>query len=186
MSFTRVFSYPRLRNSFTAVSTICWRSRAFLRSRSPAVSPCLVVPAGPEKSRFTICSRFLVSRSGADIGTLSAVLGRAMVHPNPGMLAVLPSLSADAAQSVRDYNIRATNVKVRGSGAVSSDRPAWLVGGGLYPGSPQERDPAEYGRARQVLTLAGNYWLWCRFRRLLIGVAGVLRCEPGRVFPTRR
>jgi len=45
-----------------------------------------------------------------------------MVHPNPGMLAVLPSLSADAAQSVRDYNIRATNVKVRGSGAVSSDR----------------------------------------------------------------
>jgi hypothetical protein len=38
------------------------------------------------------------------------------------MLAVLPSLSADAVQSVRDYNIRATNVKVRGFGAVSSDR----------------------------------------------------------------
>src|SRR5260370_31097737 len=123
---------------------MCWRSRAFLRSRSPAVSPWLVIPAGPEKSRLAICSRFLLSRSGADIGTLSAVLGRAMVHPNPGMLAVLPSLSADAVQSVRDYNIRATNVKVRGSGAVSpaSPVPAW----------------AEYGRARQVLTLAGNYW----------------------------
>jgi len=67
------------------------------------------------------------------------------------MLAVLPSLSADAVQSVRDYNIRATNVKVRGSGAISPDRFAWLVGGRLCPGSPQERDPAEYGRARQVL-----------------------------------
>src|SRR6266849_6804156 len=126
MSFTRVFSYPRLRNSFTAVSTIC--------------------------------SRFLVSRSGADIGTLSAVLGRAMVHPNPGMLAVLPSLSADAVQSVRDYNIRATNVKVRSSDAVSpaSPGPAWdiLIKSKWRP--PQERDPAEYGRARQILTLAGR------------------------------
>src|SRR2546427_721972 len=72
-----------------------------------------------EKPRFAVCPRVLVSRRGADIGTLSAVLGRSMIHPNPGMLAVLPSLSADAVQSVRDYNIRATNVKVRSSGAIS-------------------------------------------------------------------
>ena len=115
MSSTRVFSKPRLRNSFTAVLIISWRSRAFLRSRRPGISRLAAFLT------WAVCLRFVESwqlwtlRRGMAGESIRAILARAMIRYSPELI----TRRADARIAYCDgySNMIVTNVKLQPSDA---------------------------------------------------------------------